>query len=308
MSDPQLPEPETDREEVMARHRKEKKELQCKIQSMKKLKVDKKRKKEIQEEIANLEQEIEQRHAEELNRLNLTDASEQPAAQELPPSTPPTNGGDANEESNPEKPEKPETRLSKAQRRRDKKAQDNRDREEQIKQESALLQKSSPRVLEDNRINGLLLKRGMLSHAVPADGDCLYTAINHQLVQRGIGSYSVPELRRMTADYIEANRDTLICYMSHPDTGEMLSEPEFDKYCKQVRSTKAWGGEIEIKALASSLRCPIEVIQAEGPSTVHGEDESADRKLVLTYHRFMYRLGEHYNSTKPIPVQEREGE
>uniref|UniRef100_A0A182U5C5 ubiquitinyl hydrolase 1 n=1 Tax=Anopheles melas TaxID=34690 RepID=A0A182U5C5_9DIPT len=305
MSDPQLPEPETDREEVMARHRKEKKELQCKIQSMKKLKVDKKRKKEIQEEIANLEQEIEQRHAEELNRLNLTDASEQPAAQELPPSTPATNGEETNEESNTEK---PETRLSKAQRRRDKKAQDNREREEQIKQESALLQKSSPRVLEDNRINGLLLKRGMLSHAVPADGDCLYTAINHQLVQRGIGSYSVPELRRMTADYIEANRDTLICYMSHPDTGEMLSEPEFDKYCKQVRSTKAWGGEIEIKALASSLRCPIEVIQAEGPSTVHGEGESADRKLVLTYHRFMYRLGEHYNSTKPIPVQDGKGE
>uniref|UniRef100_A0A182PG66 ubiquitinyl hydrolase 1 n=1 Tax=Anopheles epiroticus TaxID=199890 RepID=A0A182PG66_9DIPT len=293
MSDP-LPE-SADREEVMARHRKEKKELQCKIQSMKKMKVDKKKKKEIQEEIANLELEIEQRHAEELNRLNLSGppepaetAIEAPAAE---------NGEDGNEES------KQETRLSKAQRRRDKKAQDNREREEQIKQEAALLQKSSPRVLEDNRINALLLKRGMLSHAVPADGDCLYTAINHQLVQRGIGSYSVPELRRITADYIEANRDTLICYMSHPDTGDMLTEEEFDKYCRQVRATKAWGGEIEIKALSTSLKCPIEVIQAEGPSTVHGvEGEGEERKLVLTYHRHMYRLGEHYNSTKPIPV------
>uniref|UniRef100_A0A182M366 ubiquitinyl hydrolase 1 n=1 Tax=Anopheles culicifacies TaxID=139723 RepID=A0A182M366_9DIPT len=297
MSDPL---PETDREEVMARHRKEKKELQCKIQSMKKMKVDKKKKKEIQEEIANLEQEIEQRHAEELNRLNLSDAPE-------PSSNQPDTNGETNEESNVDT-EKEEPRLSKAQRRRDKKAQDNRERDAQIKEEQAQLQKTSPRILENNRINEILIKRNMLTHSVPADGDCLYNAINHQLTQLGIGSYSVPELRSMAADYIEANRDVMICYMSHPDTGDMLSPEEFDKYCHQVRATKAWGGEIEIKALSTSLRCPIEVIQAVGPATVHGEDESANRKLVLTYHRHMYRLGEHYNSTKPMPPPSREEE
>uniref|UniRef100_A0A182QLB3 OTU domain-containing protein n=1 Tax=Anopheles farauti TaxID=69004 RepID=A0A182QLB3_9DIPT len=141
----------------------------------------------------------------------------------------------------------------------------------------------------------------MLSHAVPADGDCLYNAINHQLEQLGIAAPSIPELRHLAADYIEANRDTMICYMSNPDTGDMLSPAEFDKYCHQVRATKAWGGEIEIKALSSSLKCPIEVIQAVGPTTVHGEGEDAKRKLVLTYHRHMYRLGEHYNSTKMLP-------
>uniref|UniRef100_A0A182WLL3 OTU domain-containing protein n=1 Tax=Anopheles minimus TaxID=112268 RepID=A0A182WLL3_9DIPT len=295
MSDPL---PETEREEVMARHRKEKKELQCKIQSMKKMKVDKKKKKEIQEEIANLEQEIEQRHAEELNRLNLSDAPE-------PSSNQPDSNGEAHEQSNVDT-EKEEPRLSKAQRRRDKKAQDNRERDAQIREEQAVLQKSSPRILENNRINEILIKRDMLTHSVPADGDCLYNAINHQLTQLGIGSYSAPELRSMAADYIEANRDVMICYMSHPDTGDMLSPEEFDKYCHQVRATKAWGGEIEIKALSTSLKCPIEVIQAVGPATVHGQDESANRKLVLTYHRHMYRLGEHYNSTKPMPPREEE--
>ncbi|XP_052895962.1 deubiquitinase OTUD6B [Anopheles moucheti] len=295
MSDPL---PETDREEVMARHRKEKKELQCKIQSMKKLKVDKKKKKEIQEEIANLEQEIEQRHADELNRLNLSDAPEPSANQ-------PDSNEEANEEPNDDN-GKEEPRLSKAQRRRDKKAQDNRERDALIKEEQAQLLKSSPRILENNRINEILIKRSMLAHSVPADGDCLYNAINHQLSQLGIGSYSVPELRRMAADYIEANRDTMLCYMSHPDTGDMLSPEEFDKYCHQVRATKAWGGEIEIKALSTSLKCPIEVIQAVGPATVHGEDEGAHRKLVLTYHRHMYRLGEHYNSTKPMPPPKRD--
>ncbi|XP_050075224.1 deubiquitinase OTUD6B [Anopheles maculipalpis] len=293
--------PETDREEVMARHRKEKKELQCKIQSMKKLKVDKKKKKEILEEIANLELEIEQRHAEELNRLNLSDTNESSSGQPVT-----SNGSEPVEESKPEASEKEEPRVSKAQRRRDKKAQDNRERDAQIKEEQALLQKSSPRILESNRINEILIKRDLLAHSVPADGDCLYNAINHQLTQLGIGSYSVPELRSMAADYIEANRDVMICYMSNPDTGDMLSAEEFDKYCHQVRATKAWGGEIEIKALSTSLKCPIEVIQATGPATVHGEEESAERKLILTYHRHMYRLGEHYNSTKPPQSVEEE--
>ncbi|XP_053676233.1 deubiquitinase OTUD6B [Anopheles nili] len=292
--------PETDPEEMMARHRKEKKDLQCKIQSMKKMKVDKKKKKEILDEIANLEVEIEHRHAEELNRLNLSDAADRPTSQDG--NEEPHNDNDSNEKAEP--------RISKAQRRRDKKAQDNRERDAQIKQEEAILQKNSPRILENNQINAILKKRGFISHTVPADGDCLYNAISHQLTQLGIGSHTVKDLRNLAADYIDANRDSLICYMSHPDTGDVLNPEEYAKYCQQVRATKAWGGEIEIKALSTILKCPIEIIQAVGPPTMHGEDHTKDRKLVLTYHRHMYSLGEHYNSTRPLPpamVDENEG-
>ncbi|KFB48682.1 AGAP006160-PA-like protein [Anopheles sinensis] len=291
--------PETDREEMMARHRKEKKELQSKIQSMKKMKVDKKKKKELQDEIASLEADIEKRHAEEMNRLNISESAEEPKSSE---EDHPAENGECNTS------EKAEPRASKAQRRREKKAQDDREREAQIKQEEEVLSKSSPRVIENNRINEILSKRGLKSHVVAADGDCLYNAIGHQLTLQGIGAYATPELRTMAADYIEANRDTMICYMSHPDTGDMLSPEEFDKYCHQVRATKSWGGELEIKALSSSLKCPIEIIQAVGPSTVHGEEESKDRKLILTYHRHMYRLGEHYNSTQPLPTRPDENE
>ncbi|XP_050101435.1 deubiquitinase OTUD6B [Anopheles aquasalis] len=285
--------PESEREDMLAQHRKEKKELQSKIQSMKKMKVDKKKKKEIQDQIASMEAEMEERHAEELKRLTISSAE-----------SPEDNGAAAEVAENgsqSQADQQDEQRLSKAQRRREKKEQEDRERAARIKEEEAVLQKSSPRVIENNRINEILRKREMISFAVPADGDCLYNAINHQLELHGIGSYSVADLRSLAADYIEENKDSLICYMSHPDTGDMLDSAGFDKYCHQVRSTKAWGGEIEIKALSSSLKCPIEIVQATGPSTIHGQNEDNAKKLILTYHRHMYRLGEHYNSTKPVP-------
>uniref|UniRef100_A0A2M3ZDH5 Putative otu ovarian tumor-like cysteine protease n=1 Tax=Anopheles braziliensis TaxID=58242 RepID=A0A2M3ZDH5_9DIPT len=292
--------PESEREEMLAQHRKEKKELQSKIQSMKKMKVDKKKKKEIQDQIASMEAEMEERHAEELKRLTISSAE-----------TPEESGAAVEVEENGSEPQpgqQEEQRLSKAQRRREKKEQEDRERAARIKEEEAVLQKSSPRVIENNRINEILRKREMISFAVPADGDCLYNAINHQLELHGIGSYSVADLRNLAADYIEENKDNLICYMSHPDTGDMLDSAGFDKYCHQVRSTKAWGGEIEIKALSSSLKCPIEIVQATGPSTIHGQNEDNAKKLILTYHRHMYRLGEHYNSTKPVPPPTEEDE
>jgi OTU domain-containing protein 6 len=54
---------------------------------------------------------------------------------------------------------------------------------------------------------------------------------------------------------------------------------------------------VELRALTQFLQQPIEVIQAEGPSVLIG-DEFAKHKLVITYHRHYYGLGEHYNSTK----------
>jgi OTU domain-containing protein 6 len=51
------------------------------------------------------------------------------------------------------------------------------------------------------------------------------------------------------------------------------------------------------------LRHPIEVIQAEGPPVLIG-DEFDSAKLTITYHRHYYGLGEHYNSTKPVETED----
>lgn len=282
-----------DEEQLLARHRKERKDLQSKIQSLKKSKVDKKKKKELQDEIARLESELEVRHAEELNKFNSLNISEKSEEPELAPEQPDL--------------ELKLPKLSKAQRRREKKSQEDKEREAQIKAEEAL-NINSPRILEDKKIAELLAKRGLASFSVPADGDCLYNAVKHQLSRIGVFQYETVDLRLLAADYIEDNKDSIIFYMTNPDTGDILSEEEFRKYCHQVRFSKAWGGEIEVKALSSSLKCPIEIIQASGTSPIHGEGEDPSRKLVLTYHRHMYRLGEHYNSTMPIQQEEGENE
>ncbi|XP_055535917.1 deubiquitinase OTUD6B [Wyeomyia smithii] len=278
-----------DEESLLARHRREKKELQAKVQSLKKAKVDKKKKKDLQEEIGRLEDDLESRHAEELNRLNTLKISESSDADQHP--NEPEQQQPAVEEKQP--------KLSKAQRRREKKSQEDKEREAQIKAEEAL-HKDSPRIREDKKIAEILAKRGLISFPVPADGDCLYNAIKHQLSRIGVHDHETADLRQLAADYIEDNRDQLIFYMTNPQSEDVMSEEEFRKYCFQVRNTKSWGGEIEIKALSSSLRCPIEIVQASGPSPVHGENGDPARKLVLTYHRHMYRLGEHYNSTVPL--------
>lgn len=303
-----------DEETLAARHRKEKKELQAKIQSLKKAKVDKKKKKELQDEIVKLEADLEARHAEELNRLNAlkisTSKGEEGHGEEVAAAPEVKDGGGDGEEEEDSKPVK----MSKAQRRREKKSQEDKERQAQIKAEEAANRNSSPRVLEDRKIAELLAARGLASFPVAADGDCLYNAIKHQLQSRlGVYEYETSDLREMAADYIEDNKESIICYMTNPDTGDMLGEDEFRKYCHQVRNTKSWGGEIEVKALSSGLKCPIEIIQASGTSPVHGEGEDPARKLVLTYHRHMYRLGEHYNSTVNVVAasgkdEEEEGE
>ncbi|XP_038633345.1 deubiquitinase OTUD6B-like [Scyliorhinus canicula] len=62
---------ETEEEKLFKKHRKEKKELQAKIQGMKNAvaKNDKKRRKQLVEEVAKFEAELELRHEEEVKLL-----------------------------------------------------------------------------------------------------------------------------------------------------------------------------------------------------------------------------------------------
>jgi OTU domain-containing protein 6 len=66
---------ELEEEEQLVRwHQKKKKELQAKIQGIKNAvpKNDKKRRKQLKEDVAKLEREMEQKHREELEQLKLT--------------------------------------------------------------------------------------------------------------------------------------------------------------------------------------------------------------------------------------------
>ncbi|XP_058791972.1 deubiquitinase OTUD6B-like [Phymastichus coffea] len=82
----------------------------------------------------------------------------------------------------------------------------------------------------------------------------------------------------------------------NPDSDDLMSIEQYEKYCDSVGETSAWGGTVELQVLANILKCPIEVIQASGVPYIVGEEYEQTRKLILTYHRHMYQLGAHYNS------------
>ncbi|XP_055911185.1 deubiquitinase OTUD6B [Eupeodes corollae] len=293
--------PEETLDELNSKHRKEKKELQSQIQSLKKsaAKGDKKKRKEIQEEISRLEIDLEKRQANQLNEFQnernskpsqqanenaVADAVQSVTNDFLSLAT--TNDLDN------------QPKLSKAQKRRNKKASEERQRDAEILA-SEEENKNGPRMLEHCAIAEILKKRQLRLHTIASDGDCLYKAVAHQLQLTGRGAFTVAELRHQTANYILDNKDHLIFYMTNSNTGEILTDEDFIKYCQNIRNTAAWGGQIEIKALSSALRVPIEVLQATGPSTIQGSEYEGPN-LVVTYHRLMYSLGEHYNSTRPL--------
>lgn len=267
---------------VESRHRKEKKELQAQIQALKKAaKNDKTKKKELINEIARLETELDVRHKQEIEAFGNIDETDE--AEELIEM------------------ETTRTKVSKAQRRRDKKSQQEKQREEDIKlQDKENLQ--GPRNMEMLTITTKLKQKNLQIMPIPSDGDCLYKAISHQMELTRQTMMDIDKLRKNVSDYIKQNKEDFIPFMSNPDTSDMLTDIEFDIYCNKIRDTKVWGGQLEIKALSNLLKCPISVIQATGPDSIEQGTEFEGPPLLITYHRHMYSLGEHYNSTCPVDV------
>ncbi|PSN56236.1 OTU domain-containing protein 6B, partial [Blattella germanica] len=170
----------------------------------------------------------------------------------------------------------PETRthrVSKAQRRRDKKAVKEKEREQMIIEAEAE-NVHGARNVETQRIKHLLKER-----------------IDDQLKRLGESSLGTEKLRQMTSDYLREHKSDFLPFISHPDTGDLLTDEQFEDYCVEVASTPAWGGEVE-------------VIQATGPPILIGEEYEERKRATLTFHRHMYGLGEHYNSVKPYIEEE----
>jgi len=279
------------REALLKTHRKEKKDLQAKIQALKKTasKGDKKKKKDINDEISKLESDLAEKHKLELLQLETSSLSIKEAED--------TNGDDRNSDNAEcdDNVHEKEHRVSKAQKRRDKKAEKDKQRLLDIERQEEE-NKNGIRHLEQEKIKSLLEKRSLKLAEIPSDGDCMFAGLVHQLACLGNVS-TVADLRKSTAKELMENKSEYSPFLSNPSTGEMLSDAEFQAYCNKMASTPAWGGQVELQAMATVLKRPIEVIQAEGPPMVVGE-QFKQSALVLTYHRHAYGLGEHYNSVQ----------
>ncbi|XP_028162606.1 deubiquitinase OTUD6B [Ostrinia furnacalis] len=269
---------------IEVRHRKEKKELQAQIQALKKAaKNDKTKKKEILAEIVRLEIEMDNRHQQELLEAEQKDGLKE------------VHESNDNNLDNMEN-EVAKVKISKAQKRRDKKSQQEKERELQIKlQEKENLH--GPRNQEIQEISARLKKRNLKIFAIPSDGDCLYKAVAHQMLIKKNEIIATADLRKKVASYVRQNKDDFLPFMTNPDTLEMLNDDEFEAYCDKITNTAVWGGQLEIRALSNVLKNPINIIQATGPECIEQGNEFEGPPLVITYHRHMYSLGEHYNST-----------
>ncbi|KAF5271306.1 hypothetical protein FQA39_LY08104 [Lamprigera yunnana] len=270
------------REDLLKKHRQERKELQASIQALKKtaIKGDRKKKKEVAETILQLEKELEEKHSSELENV-LVDT-------DLPEAVIEDDGDKAIEEL------LSANKISRAQKRRNKKEVANKERDKRVAEEEKN-QRHGPRVIEINKIKEILQNEGLQIYNIPADGNCLYCAVNHQLDVTGRTSLNIEKLRKLTATFMHDNKEDFLPFM-YDDNDEIVDEEKFDKYCNSVANTKLWGGQLEITALSKALKCPIKVIQGSGPITIQGELYQGP-PLILTYHKHLYRLGEHYNST-----------
>lgn len=193
----------------------------------------------------------------------------------------------------------------------------------------------SLRDIEMDKINQQLRSEALAVKAVPSDGNCLYRAIEDQLrhgFQASTAEVAVSEealaaapaavaaavdhyaLRCLAAEHIRRHAEEFCPFLGFEE-----GSSGFRDYCDRVASSTLaeWGGQLELKALATALGRTIVVYSADAPVlTMQPQDAayvasttslSVGPPLRLSYHKHYYALGEHYNSVRSI-LDERMGE
>lgn len=210
---------------------------------------------------------------------------------------------------------------SKAQKRREKLAKEEAERDARIAAELAELGETE-RAAEERQLKELLHPMGLDIVDIPPDGHCLYRSLEHQLRHCSTSSSSsLPDtlpndteidflsLRQLAATTLKENADRYKPFLSEEELGtggdgDEVDGGAYEAYCADIERTAAWGGHVEVQALAEALQAKITVYAVGMPVVEVGESE--DRRLKLCYMRHAYGLGEHYNSV--VVVAESSGE
>ncbi|GIL44074.1 hypothetical protein Vafri_1633 [Volvox africanus] len=292
--------PET-RGQMLQRH---KREMTAHKKAIQKLGSKKK------DEAAKLTAEIEARHARELTELEERHKQQQQQEQQETAATGhgtveqlaglelgPAQGGE---------PKKP----TKAQKRREKLAQQDVDREQRIALEQAAMGPSD-KAVEEEHLQELLLPLKLGIRDIRADGHCLYRSIEDQLIQAtgagsgdeaAAGAGGVPDhlaLRRLAASHIRSHADEFLPFI-YDEESPGRPEEQLESYCLELEGTAMWGGQLELGALAQALKKQIKVYAADMPPVTLGDEHAGEGVLQLCYLRHAFGLGEHYNSLVPL--------
>ncbi|EDV26017.1 uncharacterized protein TRIADDRAFT_24299 [Trichoplax adhaerens] len=277
-------------QQLLDRHKLERKELQAKTQKLKHAvpKGDKKKKKFVSAEVAQLELELTQRHEAELKALKAQSPDTQDENNlEI------SNSNEKNEKNTST------ARISRAEKRREKQAAKERERQQRITEAEAE-NINSDRNLEIRKFQDIQNKYKLIMFEVPPDGNCLYYAISDQLDTRLGTKATVSDLRQQTADYMVAHESEFVPFIALDGNDSSLASEEFKSYCQNITETAKWGGQLEILALSNVYNVPVDIYQANGSIINIGEQYDVENKIRLSFHQYQYALGNHYNSLRPV--------
>ncbi|KAI5841407.1 hypothetical protein DFP73DRAFT_555627 [Morchella snyderi] len=288
-------------DDLLARHRKELRDLTSRTTQKKKA-ATKKTRKGVNAECEALERELKERHAREAAELEnpggaaakdgapekeddaeaaVTAADEVAAGPETetePPTPTPTPTGPA-----PSSSKKPHRRKAQLARRA-----------AALVEATTLAASTSasasarappdPRSLELAQMTTLLQSLSLTQVEIAPDGHCLYSAFADQVA----GAHDYRAARRRCAEFMGR----------HPDDFAPFIEGDFGEHVRRVGETAEWGGQAEVLALARAYGVQVNVVQAQGRG-VERMNEGAEGGVVwLGYYRHSFGLGEHYNSLR----------
>jgi OTU domain-containing protein 6 len=264
-------------ESVEERYAREKKELRNTISDMLKNARDKKAKKEVRVQIQILEDQLAERHQREIQEQALTQQTE--GIQEE----------DANEELKP----------SKAMKKKAAKQAKAKQRRAELEEEAKGM--VDYKAIENEALASKLQKLNLQVVEIPADGHCLYRSISRQLQILEGTDISVEQLRKLTAQYIASHPDDFVAFLLSEENDDL---EDVDTYVAKIVQTEPvhWGGEPELVALSGVLNRDIVVHSADSALWKASAVEARGERLPLqvSYHKYYFGLGNHYNSVETL--------
>ncbi|OAL34823.1 hypothetical protein AYO20_05783 [Fonsecaea nubica] len=294
-------------EELLAKHRKEKRDLQSQI-TQKKKNATKKTRKGVNDECERLERVLAEKQQAEIQALQPQDVSElqealedlnvgEPVGEEIngvpeaasePLQKADTADSSPADQSRPRKPNRQKARLAR------------RAAEQEAQAAAAALEAENLPDLRERELADMkqqMTKLGLSETLIRPDGHCLFSACAHSMSTDILAAKSD---RNVKQPYEKVRYAAAEFMASHPEDFEAFMEEPLNAYVKKIRDTAEWGGELELQAIARSFNVEINVLQASGRVEKISSQGSSNDTIWLAYYRHSFGLGEHYNALKKV--------
>lgn len=306
-AEPPRPESQSEtHEEMQARHRREKRELQGRITSKKK-NATKKTRKGVNDECADMERRLMEKQEGEISALlggpaQESDEGEQPADKE--------DGVDAVAERVKEVKIEESAQAQPGKKRNRQKERLARRQAEQIAVAEAAEEEAGNmtdhRAVERAAMASTFKANNLVEREIRPDGHCLFSAVADQLEHRGVPVSSAPGAGGEGPGYKAVRRAAAGWIAAHGDEFAPFLEEGLDGYVARMRDTAEWGGHLELLALARAYNLEINVVRDGRTEKIEGGEEGGREgdvvRVWLAYYRHGFGLGEHYNSLRTAPA------